>query len=174
MRLALLAILLLSACTSPPAEKLEVGSDFEGGGAIPQEYTCEGKDTSLPVNVRGVGKEAQSLALIMEDPDAPGGTFTHWVAWNLEAKSKVYIPPGVPREERVREPIRASQGVNDFGSVGYRGPCPPEREEHRYVIKAYALDRRLGLKGGASREELESAMEGHILAEGELTGFYGR
>lgn len=178
MRLILLLLLLAAGCLQGGAPEggaggLEVRSSFSQGEAIPTKYTCDGTDISPPLDVVGVASDAKTLAIVVEDPDAPIGSFTHWLAWNLEAK-EAHIPEGIPGEERVREPVAALQGTNDFGRAGYSGPCPPEGSEHRYIIRVYTLDKELELGGGSGKEELMEGMEGHILQSGKLVGVYSR
>jgi Raf kinase inhibitor-like YbhB/YbcL family protein len=137
---------------------------FENNGMIPSEYTCDGSDTSPPLIISGVPKEAKSLAIIMDDPDAPMGTFTHWVVWNIPPQ-KTQFAQG--------EKISFPQGKTSFGGKSYGGPCPPGGT-HRYFFKLYALDFVLNLKEGSSKADLERAMSGHILAEASLMGKYSR
>lgn len=137
---------------------------FENNGMIPPEYTCDGSDVSPELVFSEVPKEAKSLALVMDDPDAPMGTFTHWVVWN--------IPPHKMRLAK-DEKISLHQGKTSFGSKSYGGPCPPGGT-HRYFFKLYALDLVLGLEEGSSKSDLEKAMKGHILAQSELIGKYSR
>jgi Raf kinase inhibitor-like YbhB/YbcL family protein len=140
-------------------------SAFEEGGPIPRRHTCEGEDLSPPLEWSGAPEGTRSLALICDDPDAPVGTFLHWLAWGLDPAS-----PGLAEGEPA--PI---EGPNGFGSTGYRGPCPPPGHgPHRYFFRLHALDVELDLGAGADREELERAMEGHVLATGELMGTYER
>jgi Raf kinase inhibitor-like YbhB/YbcL family protein len=171
---------LLSACggatTTPPGEGAKTDLDlrsaaFEEGGAIPVRYTCDGENVSPPLSWSSVPDETRSLALIADDPDAPGGTFVHWVIYNLPPDTR-RLPEDVPSREETL-PSGAVQGVNGAGSVGYTGPCPPSGT-HRYFFKVYALDTELDLGGGATKEDLVSAMEGHVLAEGRLVGTYRR
>ena len=143
---------------------------FEEGGAIPSRYTCDGLDVSPPLSWGSVPDGTQSLALIADDPDAPSGTFVHWVLYNLPADTH-RLPEDVPNGERLAS--GAAQGVNGAGRIGYMGPCPPSGT-HRYFFKVYALDTGLDLGGGATKEDLVSAMEGHVLAEGRLMGTYRR
>jgi Raf kinase inhibitor-like YbhB/YbcL family protein len=131
---------------------------FESNGTIPTKYTCKGKNVNPPLEFQGIPEEAESLVLIVDDPDAPMGTFTHWIVWNIEPVAKI--------EE---DSIPGIEGRNDFRKVEYGGPCPPSGT-HRYFFRVYALDRQLELKAGAGRKELESEMIGHIIAEGELMG----
>jgi hypothetical protein len=137
---------------------------FENGGSIPREYTCDDADVSLPLTFSEVPENAQSLALIMDDPDAPMGTWVHWLVWN--------IPPnttGLSKGENITFP----QGKNDFGKLYYGGPCPPSGT-HRYYFKLYALDTMLDLTAGATKKQLEDAMKGHIIEETQLMGTYSR
>ncbi|MCD6237632.1 MAG: YbhB/YbcL family Raf kinase inhibitor-like protein [Thermoplasmata archaeon] len=137
---------------------------FGNYGSIPAKYTCDGLDISPPLNFSNIPENTKSLALVMYDLDATLGTFYHWLIWN--------IPPNVTGFLE-GEGIAYPQGINDFGVVGYRGPCPPSGTHH-YHFKVYALDVVLDLENGATREELDKAMSGHVLAIGELIGTYGR
>jgi Raf kinase inhibitor-like YbhB/YbcL family protein len=119
----------------------------------------------------GVPAGAQSLALIADDPDAPAGTWTHWIAWNIPAKATL-LPEGVPQAETLDNGAR--QGRNSFKRIGYGGPCPPPGKPHRYFFKLYALDARLDVPAGAGRSELELAMKRHVLAQTEWMGTYKR
>ncbi len=150
---------------------LQLKSDaFKSGDAIPSRYTCEGKDTSPALSWTNPPTGTKSFTLIVTDPDAPAHTWVHWVIYNLPASARS-IREGVPQVEQI--PGGAVQGSNDFNKLGYGGPCPPSGKPHRYFFHLYALDTRLSLKPGATREEVEQAMKGHILAEGELMGLYG-
>jgi len=144
---------------------------FQEGERIPAKYTCQGQDISPQLDWSGVPKEAKSLALIMDDPDAPGGIFTHWVIFNIPPDS-LKLPEAVPTEPQL--PGSARQGSNDGGGIGYSGPCPPPGRPHRYRFTLYALDKQLDLKAGASKKQLIKAMEGHILNQARLTGTYQR
>ena len=144
---------------------------FSPGGAIPKGYTCDGADTSPDLSWSGVPAGVQSFALIADDPDAPVGTWTHWLIWNIPAQNSG-LPNGVPKVETLDDGTR--QGRNDFRRIGYGGPCPPPGKPHRYFFKVYALDAKLDVRAGANKEELERAMKGHVLAQGELMGKYGR
>ncbi|MBS3815833.1 MAG: YbhB/YbcL family Raf kinase inhibitor-like protein [Hadesarchaea archaeon] len=146
---------------------------FENGKSIPSKYTCDGEDVSPPLEINEVGSKAESLALVCDDPDAPGQTFDHWVIWNISADIES-IPEGVPTEEKVNSLEGAIQGKNDFNEIGYRGPCPPAGPEHRYRFKLYALDTELDLSPGATKADLEEAIDGHVIEEAGLTGKYGR
>jgi Raf kinase inhibitor-like YbhB/YbcL family protein len=144
---------------------------FSEGGTIPKIYTCDDTDASPDLEWSGAPAGVQAFALIADDPDAPAGTWTHWVIWNIPAQS-TRLAKSVPKDETLSDGSR--QGRNDFKRVGYGGPCPPAGKPHRYFFKLYALDRKLDLKAGASRKELEEAMQGHVLAQGEVMGKYGR
>lgn len=137
-------------------------SAFEANRTIPRKYTCDGENLNPPLELEGIPEEAESLVLIIDDPDAPMKIFTHWIVWNIEPVAKI--------EE---DSIPGVEGINDFRKIGYGGPCPSSGT-HRYFFRVYALDRKLELKAGAGRKELESEMIGHIIAEGELIGKYSR
>jgi hypothetical protein len=145
-------------------------SAFEEGAMIPKQYTCDGADMSPPLSWSGVPEGTKSLALIADDPDAPMGTWVHWVLYNLPPDS-TGLPENVPPEETLANGAR--QGLNDFKKFGYGGPCPPGGT-HRYFFKLYALDTMLDLSGRVTKQELLKAMEGHILAKGQLMGKYQR
>lgn len=147
--------------------------EFEDGGRIPTAFTCEGEGISPPLVVEDVPSGAVSLALIMDDPDAPRGTFDHWIIWNLPADMRT-LPAAIPDDPTVEGLGAAVQGENDFGRIGYDGPCPPPGKEHRYRFRVYALDTTLNLSPGATRDRVERAMEGHVVAEAEMVGVYGR
>ncbi len=141
---------------------------FEHESAIPRRHTCDGDDVSPPLAWTGVPDTARSLALIVDDPDAPKGTWVHWVLYNLTADTNE-LGEGASTDQ-----VAAVDGKNDFGRVGYGGLCPPSGSEHRYFFNLYALDSSLSLAPAASKAALVSAMEGHILAQGTLTGKYKR
>ena len=145
-------------------------SAFEEGGLIPAKYTCDGADVSPPLQWDAVPEGTKSIALICDDPDAPMGTWVHWVLFNLPAETKELVED-IPADKIL--PDGASQGVSDFGRIGYGGPCPPGGT-HRYFFKIYALDTELGLEAGADKRQLLKAMEGHILGQGQLVGKYKR
>jgi len=144
---------------------------FANGGMIPKKFTCDGPDVSPALNWTQAPAATQSFALIMDDPDAPVGTWVHWVLYNLPADTRELLE-GVEAKEHLTN--GAIQGRNDFRQIGYGGPCPPAGGAHRYYFKLYALDTKLTLKTGATKRELEHAMKDHILAESELMGRYGR
>ena len=145
-------------------------SVFEDGGLIPAKYTCDGADMSPPLRWDVVPEGTKSVALICDDPDAPMGTFVHWVIFGLPAETRE-LAENIPSDETL--PNGAKQGVSDFGRIGYGGPCPPSGT-HRYFFKIYALDTEVALAAGASKRELLGAMEGHILGQGQLIGKYKR
>ncbi len=141
---------------------------FEEGGMIPSQYTCDGEDISPPLEWSGVPDGTRSLALICDDPDAPMGTWVHWVLYGIDAGTRE-LPEDVPAKKALDSGAR--HGVNDFRRFGYGGPCPPGGT-HRYYFKLYALDTELDLEPGLVKAELMKAMEGHILAQAELMGTY--
>ena len=144
---------------------------FSPGGTIPKKYTCDASDVSPELTWSGAPAGTQAFALIGDDPDAPAGTWTHWIAWDIPA-SATKLPEGLPKDETLADGTR--QGKNDFKRIGYNGPCPPPGKPHRYFFKLYALGSKLEVKAGASRSELESAMKGHVLGQAEVMGKYGR
>lgn len=153
------------------AQKLNVKSPvFSQGERIPVKYTCDGENVSPPVSWSPGPATTRAYALIMDDPDAPG-TFTHWVLFNLPANT-TSLAEQVSARERLDD--GALQGKNDFGGIGYGGPCPPAGKPHHYHFRVYALDTMLSQEQGASKAGLLRAMNGHVLAEGELVGIYGR
>ena len=159
--------ILLAAITSFAAggARMKITSSaFQEGGNIPSKFTCDGSDNSPPLQVTGIPSEAKSLVLIADDPDAPGGLFTHWLVWNIPPQTNSIAEGSAPK---------GVQGANDFGKSGYRGPCPPPGT-HRYSFKIFALDRELDLRAGAKRTEVDAAMKGHVTAKGELVGRYAR
>jgi Raf kinase inhibitor-like YbhB/YbcL family protein len=184
---------LISGCGGPdplppevpgrPAIALHCAA-FDMDGAIPKMFTCDGEDRSPPLGWSGVPESARTLALICDDPDAPAGTFSHWVVFNLSPQVKglkeaVPAQDTIPTEKTVvaesaaKDVAPPRQGKNDFGKTGYGGPCPPSGTHH-YVFRLYALDTSLDLKATASRADVLKALQNHILAEGRLTGQYAR
>nr|WP_237671461.1 YbhB/YbcL family Raf kinase inhibitor-like protein [Desulfomonile tiedjei] len=145
---------------------------FEEGAMIPKLYTCDGKDISPALSWSGVPAEAKSIVLIMDDPDAPRGTWVHWLLFDIPADTKS-LAENVPRVPSL--PDGARHGNNSWGSkkIGYGGPCPPSGT-HRYFFKIYALDTKLDLKPGATVDQVQQAMKGHVIAEGQLMGKYKR
>ena len=145
-------------------------SAFEHEGLIPPKYTCDGADISPPLQWEGVPEATMSIALISDDPDAPMGTWVHWVIFGLPADTKE-LAENIPPDETL--PNGARQGISNFGRIGYGGPCPPSGT-HRYFFKIYALDTELELAPGAGKSDLLKAMEGHTLGQGQLIGKYKR
>jgi len=143
---------------------------FQEGGMIPAKHTCDGPNVSPPLAWSGIPETAKSVALISDDPDAPAGTWVHWVLYNLPPATKD-LPENVPPSDTLSSGAR--QGKNDFRKFGYGGPCPPSGT-HRYYFKIYALDTMLNLAAGATKAQVLKAMEGHILAQGQLMGKYKR
>ena len=146
---------------------------FTAGGAIPARYSCDGADVSPQLSWSGTPAGTVTLALIADDPDAPGGTWVHWVIFNLPG-SLTALAEGVPKTDQLQHLGGTLQGRNDFRRVGYGGPCPPKGRAHRYFFRLYALDAALPLHAGASRQDVDRAMHGHILAEATLMGTYAR
>ena len=144
---------------------------FAPGGSIPKKFTCDGPDISPALAWTDPPAGTQSFALIMDDPDAPVGTWVHWVLYDLPAGARE-LAENFPKSEEAASGAR--QGRNDFRKIGYGGPCPPPGPAHRYFFKLYALDAKLNLKAGATKPDVERAMKGHILAQAELIGRYGR
>jgi Raf kinase inhibitor-like YbhB/YbcL family protein len=138
---------------------------FEQNGQIPKKYTCDGSDVNPPLKFEGVPAEAKSLVLIVDDPDAPVGTWVHWILWNIDPKTSEIKENSVPKS--------AKQGMNDFRKHDYGGPCPPSGT-HRYFFKLYALDITLNLGPNVTKGDIESSIKGHILEKAELIGIYKR
>ena len=148
-----------------------ISSAFEEGGHIPITYTCDGPDISPEISWDNYPPETQSFVIVMDDPDAPVGTFTHWVLYDIPS-SVNFIPENFPK---VPEIDGIKQGINDFGKIGYGGPCPPLGKPHRYFFRVFAVDQpTLGLPAGASRQEVEMIMSGKVIDKGYLIGIYGR
>lgn len=144
---------------------------FAEGETIPKQHTGDGKDVSPPLQWSDVPAGTKSFALICDDPDAPVGTWVHWVLFNVPA-DRTELPEGVPASKTVLGDAR--QGTNDFKKIGYGGPAPPRGKPHRYFFRLYALDTTLDLTESATKKDVEAAMKGHILAEGKLMGKYQR
>jgi Raf kinase inhibitor-like YbhB/YbcL family protein len=173
--LAGVAVLTWGGTSAGAAENsttMQLSSEaFAEGATIPAKYTCDDKNVSPPLKWSGAPTGTKSFALIADDPDAPMGTWVHWVLYDLPG-SVSELPEGVPAAETSRS--GAKQGLNDFKQSGYGGPCPPRGKPHRYVFRLYALDAALELKPGATKKQLEHAMGKHILAQAHLTGTYQR
>ena len=144
---------------------------FKPGTGIPVRFTCDGSDTSPALSWSAPPEGTKSFALVLEDPDAPNRPWVHWVFYDLPPTERG-LPEGVPPDGHL--PSGAQQGRNDFGRIGYGGPCPPPGSGHRYYFKLYALDTRLELPAGTTRAHLDRAIRGHILAQAELMGRYRR
>lgn len=142
-------------------------SAFTGGGTIPSKYTCDGQNISPPLSWQGEPAKTKSFALIVDDPDAPVGVWDHWLLYNIPATTHQLS------ENLTTLPSGADGGKNSFGKTNYGGPCPPDRE-HRYFFKLYALDTKLNIASDATKPQLESAMQGHILGTATLIGKYDR
>ena len=185
LSVAVLALLLIGCASQPqpvaqqPATNKPKENDrvvkltstaFQEGQPIPATYTCKGVNISPPLEWSGVPKAAKTIAIIADDPDAPSGTWVHWVLYNLPADN-IGLVESLPPTESLK--AGGFQGKNDFGKIGYGGPCPPSGT-HRYFFKIYALDAELPLKAGATKAEVEKAMAGHVLAQAQLMGTYGR
>lgn len=145
-------------------------SAFANGQGIPQKYTCQGTDVSPALKWSEAPQNVKTFALIADDPDAPIGTWVHWVVYDLPANAHD-LPEGVAKTDHANG---GTQGINDFKKIGYGGPCPPPGKTHRYFFKLYALDTALGLRPGATKQQVEQAMKGHILAQAEVMGTYQR
>ena len=162
---AVVILLAASATFGAGGAKMKITSSaFQEGGNIPSKFTCDGSDTSPPLQITGVPSGAKTLVLIADDPDAPGGLFTHWLVWNIPPQTNSIAEGTAPK---------GVHGTNDFGKSGYKGPCPPPGT-HRYSFKIFALDRELDLRSGAKRSQVEVAIKGHVVAQGELVGRYSR
>jgi len=146
----------------PLRELVLTSSVFVDGGRIPSKYTCDGDNVNPPLNISGIPEETKSLVLIVDDPDAPMGTWVHWVVWNLPPKGRIG-----------EDTVPGTEGVNDFRKHSYGGPCPPSGT-HRYFFKAYALDIKLDIRPSSRKRDVEKAMKGHVLAQGQLVGLYSR
>lgn len=145
---------------------------FDNDETIPPVYTCEGDDHSPPLSWSGVPDQAETLALVVDDPDAPGGTFTHWVLYNLPP-----MPPNLEEGASMSARLSAGlhEGINGFGNQGYGGPCPPRGHgEHRYFFRLYAVDRELDFTGRVTRDQLMDALEGKTVDQAELMGRFAR
>lgn len=168
---SLAALGMMAAPIAAQGVRMEITSSaFQEGISIPSLYTCDGKDISPPLSWSGAPAGTKSFALIADDPDAPGGTWVHWVLWNLPSQAQE-LKEGFPTSSQLSNGAR--QGKSDFGQIGYGGPCPPSGTHH-YFFKLYALDTSLTLKSGATKSQLEAAMKGHILAQSKLMGVYRR
>jgi Raf kinase inhibitor-like YbhB/YbcL family protein len=175
--MALLAFAIYLGGCGPEATEPAAGaalllqsSAFADGQAIPVRYTCDGDDLSPPLSWAEPPAGTQTLALVVDDPDAPMGTWVHWVLFNLPAATRS-LSEGVPAGESLA--VGGLQGANSWKRVDYGGPCPPQGSTHHYVFKLYALDTSLDLSAGATKGDVEKAMNGHVLAQGQFVGTYG-
>ncbi len=146
-------------------------SGFSNMGFIPKKYTCDGENVSPEIVIENIPDATKSLVLINDDPDAPVGTWDHWILFNIPPSNKVVIPEGIKPEKEFGNGMR--HGVNSWGRIGYGGPCPPSGV-HRYFFKVYALDITLNLPPGSTKKDILKAMENHVLGYGELVGKYSR
>jgi Raf kinase inhibitor-like YbhB/YbcL family protein len=146
-------------------------TSFSENGMIPAKFTCSGDDLSPHLSWRDAPAATLTFALIMDDPDAPAGTWVHWVLYNVPAGTKE-LPEGAAKHAQLGD--GALEGKSSFGKTAYSGPCPPPGKPHRYFFKLYALDAKLDLKAGATKADLENAMKGHVLAQAQLIGRYER
>lgn len=152
--------------TSKGAYKMQLTSSaFEHEGQIPKKYTCDGENINPPLTISEIPDGTKSLVIIVEDPDAPSGTWVHWTVWDIDPNNTEILENITPRN--------STEGITDFGSTGYGGPCPPSGE-HRYYFRAYALDDTLNLDSVTTRSLLDRFMKGHIIADAELMGKYSR
>ena len=175
---AMLVMSFASACHGEPGTPPPNGlgftlttSAFRSGDAIPVKFTCQGQNSSPALRWTEPPAGTKSFALIVDDPDAPGGTWVHWVVFDLPATAR-QLPEAVAKVAEIQ--AGGKQGSNDFPEVGYGGPCPPSGKPHRYFFKIYALNTLLGLRPGATKRDVERAMQGHILAQAQLVGLFGR
>jgi Raf kinase inhibitor-like YbhB/YbcL family protein len=159
-----IALVTIVSFAAGGAKMKITSSAFQEGASIPSKFSCDGSNTSPPLQIAKVPSGAKSLVLIVDDPDAPSGLFTHWAVWNVSPQINAIAEGSAPKGVR---------GTNDFGKSGYGGPCPPSGT-HRYYFKIFALDRELDLPFGAKRGQLDEAMKGHVVAQGELMGRYSR
>jgi Raf kinase inhibitor-like YbhB/YbcL family protein len=138
-------------------------SAFDHNRPMPKKYSCDGEGINPPLTIEGIPKETLSLALVLDDPDAPGGTFDHWVVWNISPSTTKICEHSIP----------GTEGLNGMRKIGYTGPCPPSGT-HRYFFKVYALNAQLTLGAKSTKRDLEKVMQGHTIAKGELIGLYHR
>jgi hypothetical protein len=175
MKRLLFAFCLLSlgayCALRQPAKLAVTSAAFESGHAMAVKYSCQGDDVSPPLKFDGAPANTKSFALICDDPDAPGGTWVHWIMYNLPPDA-TSLSENMAKVEVL--PNGAAQGRNSFQKIGYGGPCPPGGNPHRYFFKVYALDNTLALDSPPDKEKLLAAMNGHILAQGQLMGTYQR
>jgi Raf kinase inhibitor-like YbhB/YbcL family protein len=159
-----IALVALASLAAGGAKMKITSSAFQEGGNIPSKFTCDGGDRSPPLQIAEIPSSAKSLALIVDDPDAPSGLFTHWIVWNISPQTNGIAEGSAPK---------GVQGTSDFAKSGYGGPCPPSGT-HRYYFKVFALDRELNLPSDSKRNQLDAAIKGHVVAQGELMGRYAK
>ena len=159
-----IALAAIASFAAGGAKMKITSSAFQEGGNIPSKFSRDGENVNPPLRIEGTPANARSLVLIVDDPDAPSGLFTHLMVWNISPQTSTIGEGSTPK---------GVQGTNDFGKSGYGGPCPPSGT-HRYYFKIFALDRELDLPFGAKRSQIEAAMKGHVVAQGELMGRYSR
>jgi Raf kinase inhibitor-like YbhB/YbcL family protein len=166
-RISILAALIaIGLAANVCAGELKVTSpSFRNGDNLPTKFSHEGGNSSPPLRIEDVPANAKSLVLVVDDPDAPGGLFTHWILWNIDPKTGAIPEGGAPKG--------AAEGTNDFGETAYGGPQPPAGT-HRYYFKIFALDQPLNLPAGAKRREVDKAMKGHVIAQGQLMGRFSK
>jgi len=177
----LLTFAFRSSTLAAPASSSPIGEQpmpmtisspsFSNGGEIARKFTCDGADVSPQLSWTEPPPGTKTFALLLDDPDAPVGNWNHWAAWNLPPSLRG-LPEGVSKSAQLSD--GSQQGSNDFRKTGYNGPCPPPGQPHRYYFKLFALDTKLELKSSAGKHDLEAAMKGHVLAQAEWMGRYGR
>lgn len=166
----IMILFIIAGCVNKEKfEKLNVSVGFE---KFPEKYTCDGNDISPRISINGIKNNIKSIAIMLIDSDARN--FAHWLIWNIVPKSSILvIPENISKKGEVTNPIKAIQGRNDFGKIGYNGPCPPHGKHH-YHFKVYGLDTTLNLSAGSTKWQLEKAMKGHIIQYGEAVATYER
>jgi Raf kinase inhibitor-like YbhB/YbcL family protein len=170
MGLALLLALQIAAMAGQASTLALTSAAFKNGDTIPQRYTCSGQNESPALEWHGIPRGTRSLVLVVDDPDAPMGTFVHWVIYNLPATAA-----GLPQAMSASASVGGSeQGTNGRGEIGYTGPCPPPGKPHHYHFRLYALDHKLALKAGATVQQIEEAIKEHVLGSTELIGIFRR
>lgn len=160
-----LVLLALAGCSSPPQSFSVVSPAYENGGRIPQVYTCDGENRRPPLTVSNLPEGTESIAIIMENPDAEGGLFTHWAVWNID--------PRITTIATDNPLAGATEGVNGQDAFGYTGPCPPG-DTHRYVIRVFAVNRHFALPSTATPDDLKAELADYVIEQAEITGLYGR
>lgn len=168
---ALLSLQIVASHAAQPSGSLHVtSSSFSEGGTIPSAFTCDGSDLSPHLRFSAPPPGTKSVAIVVDDPDAPV-SFTHWLAYNLPAETRD-LPEGASTSSH--RLAHGTEGTNSFGQIGYGGPCPPRGKPHHYIFQVYALDTNLTLPAGATPEQVKATIQGHVLAQGRITGLYAR